>query len=224
MSTLFVQAVNSIVDGDQYGLRTILEREPRLVAERSPRHGATLLHYVSANSPVEDELQKTPANAVEIARLLIDGGCAVDAMIDGQPASTPLVALVTSQFPAQAGLQRPLVELYLNSGAKVDGLNDDGYPLACALCFRYPDAIAALVAGGARVDNLVAAASLGDLEFVKSSFNSKGELLPSAVLAYPEPFMRSFNAREVLQAAIEHASYFGQLEMVEFLGEKIHAG
>ena len=175
---------------------------------------------MSANGPVEDEMQKTPPNAVEIARFLIENGCHVDAIIEEEPSTTPLVALVTSEFPALAGLQRELVELFLKSGAAVDGLKNDGYPLACALCFQYPDAINALVDGGARIDNIVSAASLGKLEFVRQCFDSDGKLFSEAVSAYPEPFMRPFGPVEILETAIEHAHHFRQQEILEFLSGK----
>lgn len=138
-------------------------------------------------------------------------------MIEDEPATTPLVALVTSECPAIAGLQGELVELFLKSGAAVDGLKNDGYPLACALCFQYPNAINALVKGGARIDNIVSAASFGKIEFVRQCFDVHGKILPEAVSAYPEPFMRPFGPVEILETAIEHARYFNQQEVLEFL-------
>ena len=215
--TDFLAAATAVIEGDLESLRAMVEEDGELVAARSMDHGASLLHYVSANGPVEDDMQKTPANAIEIARFLIESGCEVDATIDGEPASTPLVALVTSEFPAMAGLQKELTALYLNSGAAVNGLKDDGYPLACALCFQYPDAIAALVEGGARIDNVLAASALGRLEFVKSCFDDDGRLTPESVAAYPEPFMRDFGPADVLETAIEHAAHYKQPDVIEFL-------
>ena len=218
----FQVASQAVVDGHLETLRSLLEEHPGLVSKRSPDHGATLLHYVSANGPVEDEMQRTPPNAVSIAKLLIEKGASVDATIGDEPATTPLVALVTSEFPAAAGSQGELVELFLESGAAVDGLKDDGYPLACALCFQYPDAINALVHGGARIDNIVSAASFGKLEFIRQCFDAQGKLLTEAVNAYPEPFMRSLEPAELLETAIEHASHFKQQEVVEFLSQQHH--
>ena len=216
----FQAASEAVVDGNAKRLRSLVEEHSGLVSQRSPHHGATLLHYVCANGPVEDDMQRTPPNAVAIAKLLIGNGAHVDATIGDEPATTPLVALVTSEFPAIAGIQGELVQLFLESGAAVNGLRDDGYPLACALCFQYPDAITALVNGGARVDNIVAASSLGRIEFVGQCFDAHGKLLPEAVSAYPEPFMRSLKPSEILQIAIEHASHFKQQEVVEFLSQK----
>ena len=216
----FHSAAQAVVDGNLAALRLLIETDAGLTSARFPQHGATLLHYVSANGPVEENMQKTPANAVEIAQFLIENGSYVDATIEGDAATTPLVGLVTSEFPALAGLQGELVELFLRSGAAVNGLKDDGYPLACALYFQYPDAIAALVNGGARIDNIVAAASLGRLEFVKQCFDTDGRLLATAVRAYPEPFRRAFSPAEVLETAIEHARHFDQREVLAFLLDK----
>ena len=216
----FQVASQAVVDGNAEALRSLLGEHPGLVSDRSPKHGATLLHYVGANGPVEEEMQKTPQNAVEIAKLLIENGAHVDATIGDESATTPLVALVTSEFPAIAGLQGELVELFLESGAAVNGLKDDGYPLACALCFQYPDAINALVNGGARIDNIVSAASFGRMDFIRQCFDAHGKLRAEAVSAYPEPFMQVLEPAEILQTAIEHASHFKQQEVVEFLSQK----
>ena len=212
----FESAARAVVDGELEMLERMLLANPNLVTARSPNHGATLLHYVGANGPVEDDMQRSPANAVAIAETLIQRGADVDAVIDGEPASTPLVSLVTSEFPAEAGVQRELVELFLNCGASVNGLNDDGYPLAAALLFGYPDAIDALIAGGARIDNLVAAAALGKMDYLQGCFDDVGNLTSSA-LPYPDPFGREFCNQEVIQVAIEHAKQYLQEEAVEFL-------
>ena len=61
-------AVDAVVTGDVAALERLLRENPELVRARSTReHRATLLHYVAANG-VEDYRQKTPRNAVEIAK------------------------------------------------------------------------------------------------------------------------------------------------------------
>jgi len=55
------------------------------------RHHATLLHYVGANG-IESFRQKTPANAVDIARLLLDAGAAE--WLDEQERGVPLEAMI----------------------------------------------------------------------------------------------------------------------------------
>ncbi|MEM8711436.1 MAG: hypothetical protein AAGG01_10825, partial [Planctomycetota bacterium] len=56
----------------------------------------------------------------------------------------------------------------------VNGLEDDGMPLATALVFGYTSAARALRDVGARVDSIFFAAGLGDLDIVRSFFSSKG--------------------------------------------------
>src|SRR5262249_9727775 len=78
----FEAAVEAVVSGDIEALRSMLAEHPELVRARSTRrHHATLLHYVAANG-VEGHRQRTPANAVEVAKLLLDAGAEVDALAD----------------------------------------------------------------------------------------------------------------------------------------------
>ncbi|MEP6766816.1 MAG: hypothetical protein ABJB66_21045, partial [Gemmatimonadaceae bacterium] len=78
----FEQAADAVVSGDIGTLQRLIASNPSLLHERSKRkHHATLLHYIAANG-VEDFRQKTPKNAVEIARLLLKRGAKVDAIAD----------------------------------------------------------------------------------------------------------------------------------------------
>ena len=138
----FRAAVEAVVDGDTATLKSLLAETPELARAPSPaKHQANLLHYVAANG-VEDELQRTPPNAVEIADLLIDAGAdpnATASFYGGGPGSTALVALVTSTHPAGAGLQEQLVHSFARAaGIKLNGLDEDAYPMAAALAFFYP--------------------------------------------------------------------------------------
>ena len=76
----FEVAADAVVDGDLPKLESLLSRNPALVHAHSSRiHRATLLYYLAANG-VEDFRQRSPANAPEIARLLLDAGAEVDAI------------------------------------------------------------------------------------------------------------------------------------------------
>ena len=76
----FEQAADAIVTGDAATLASLLRENPKLIRARSTRvHRATLLHYVSANG-FENYRQKTPANAVEIAKILLDAGAEFDSV------------------------------------------------------------------------------------------------------------------------------------------------
>jgi ankyrin repeat protein len=178
----FESAADAVITGDTGALRQLLRGNPGLVRERSGQpHQATLLHYIAANG-VEDERQKTPPNAVEIAKILLDAGSEADAtaaMYGGR--QTTMNMLVSSCHPAEAGVQVALVETLLDYGAAVDGylggagpaLRQSEAPLMTALAFGYRDAAQALVRRGARVDTLAAAAGLG-------WFGEATRLLPAA--------------------------------------------
>src|SRR5579864_9283961 len=85
----FESAVEAVVNGGLGALQEALRRDPALIRSRSrrichfdpPVHRATLLHYVAANG-VEGYRQKTPPNAVEIARALLQAGAEPDALAD----------------------------------------------------------------------------------------------------------------------------------------------
>src|SRR5262249_12417329 len=68
-------AVEAVIDGDMPTLTSALRADPDLVRARStrvmsyePPHRSTLLHYVAANG-VEGYRQRTPPNAVDVAKL-----------------------------------------------------------------------------------------------------------------------------------------------------------
>jgi hypothetical protein len=173
----FEAAVDAVVGGDLATLDGLLAEDPGLVRARSTRvtchdppvHGATLVHYLAANG-VEGYRQRSPANAVAVARRLFAAGAEPDALAGtygGRHPALPL--LVSSTPPAEAGVQVPLVHAFLDAGADVEGRGDGAWrsPLLTALVFGFPDAARALVDRGARVETLAAAAGLGRVDEVR---------------------------------------------------------
>lgn len=162
----FELAVEAMIAGDVAALRSLLRKDPALVRARSTRsHHATLLHYVAANG-VEDERQRTPPNAVEVAKVLLDSGAEVDALADmyGQRCTT-MSMLVSSTPPAEAGLQIALAETLLDYGASIEGPGSKWRSaLLTALAFGFLDTAQALARRGAPADGLAAAAGLGNFE------------------------------------------------------------
>lgn len=169
----FELAVEAVTGGDVPALESLLRDDPELVRARSTRvthfdppvHGAMLLHYVAANG-VEGYRQKTPKNAVEVARMLLDAGAEADALAalyGGQ--CTTMSLLVSSCHPAAAGVQAALVDTLVDFGAAVEPRGEGKWrsPLMTALVFGYLDAAEALVRRGARVEHIAAAAGLGRL-------------------------------------------------------------
>lgn len=178
----FESAIEAVINGDLAALKEALRRDPAIIRARSSRvccfdppvHRATLLHYVAANG-VEGYRQRTPLEAVEITRTLLQAGAEPDALADMYGADcTTMSMLVSSSHPANAGLQVPLVELLLDFGAAIEGRGTKkwGGPLHTALAFGMIDAAKVLAKRGAGVD-LPAAAGLGLVD-------AAGRLLASA--------------------------------------------
>jgi ankyrin repeat protein len=195
----FEQGADAIIAGDAATLISLLQENPKLIRARSTRvHRATLLHYIAANG-FEDYRQKTPSNALEIAKILLDAGAEVDATSDSYSKDTTLVLVATSVHPKRAGVQIPLMQLLLEHGAAPDGVNP---------CLRNgrPEAAEFLAQRGAPLD-LEAAAGLGRLELVQS-------------------FIRE-STPEKISAGLWWASEYGRNQVVDFLldhGADLRAG
>jgi ankyrin repeat protein len=179
---LFEAAVEAVIDGDVPALEHLLSEHPELARARSTLvtkhdpavHAATLLHYLAANG-VEDWRQRSPKNAVDVAKVLLEAGAEVDAlagMYGGQ--CTTMSMLVSSSPPAEAGVQVPLVETLLDHGASVDTRGTGAWtsPLMTALAFGFADAAEALARRGARVETMAAAAGLGRLAEARALLGS----------------------------------------------------
>jgi len=171
LNPMFEPAADAIVDGDLVALAALFAEEPALATARSRRgHRATLLHYLSANG-VEDERQRSPANALEVARLLLSAGADPNALADMYGGEcTTMSLLVSSTPPAQAGVQVPLIDVLVDCGASVEPLGSGhwGSPLITALVFGFVEAAEALVRRGASVNSLAAASGLGRFDQVKT--------------------------------------------------------
>lgn len=217
----FERAADAIVTGRIDAIDELLRANRRLVYTRSTRdHNATLLHYVAANGH-EGFRQRSPRNAVQIARILLAAGAKPDALarMYGHDCTT-MEMLVSSMHPHATGIQVELVELLLDYGAAPDGVADNGSPLMTALHFRYPRAARALAARGARIDNVIAAAALGRSDLVERFVDDGGVLRPGVPLAdVPWPRLPRDPAVH-LAYALARASEFGEREVVELLLHK----
>jgi ankyrin repeat protein len=200
----FEDAADAVAAGDERVLTTLLRADPSLVRARSLReHRSTLLHYCSVNG-VEDYRQRTPANIVAIARLLLDAGADVNAESDAYGGgSTTLMLTATSVHPERAGVQIRLLELLLERGAAIDvGKSSD-----VVVCLRNGRGAAAefLAKHGARLD-LEGAAGVGLLDRVKEFF------------AEDSASQAGITAQQ-LADGFGWACEFGQLAVVDFLLE-----
>jgi ankyrin repeat protein len=216
----FELAADAVVNGDLATLESLVRRNPDLVKARSSRlHGATLLHYVAANG-VEDFRQKTPPNALAVARLLLEAGAEADGLANtygGDKYQTTMNLLVSSTHPAEAGLQAPLVHLLLDFGTAINGLDDDGSPLLTALAFGYGESAEALARRGARIDNIVTAAAVGRLDLVRSFVVDPATLRAGVPVQGPLWFRWPEGARAQIELALVWACKFGRGEVAKFL-------
>ncbi len=178
----FECAVEAVIEGDAAALRRLLGDNPGLVEARSsrvapfdpPHHEAALLHYVAANG-VEGYRQHTPANALEIATILLDAGAdpnALASMYGGRCSALSL--LVSSAHPAKAGVQVALTELLIDRGASLEPLGEGNWtsPLLTALVFGYADTAEAMARRGASIRSLAEAAGLGRIEEARARLDS----------------------------------------------------
>jgi len=217
----FEAACDAMVVGDADALRALLARDPALVRARSPfPHRAMLIHYLAANGVENNRQWQSPRNAVEIAELLLAAGADPDATCTAYgERDTVLGLLVTSAHPAAAGVQADLVEVLCRAGVNPDGPDDDGGPLWLAIGSGYPAAAERLAACGARVDNLVFAAAIGDLDRVRSYFDASGCLRPGRARSGERIGGRgpALDEQHMVEYALIFAAGAGRREVVEFL-------
>jgi ankyrin repeat protein len=203
----FEAAAHAIVTGDVATIRRLLREHPELIHARSTReHRATLLHYVAANG-VENYRQVSPKNIAEIAELLLAAGADVDAEADVYGGGCTTLGLVaTSGPPFIAGVQRAVIDVLLEYGARMDrrriGGNDHALVRGC-LANGQPQAAEYLANRGAPLD-LPGAAGLGRVDILKGFFGEAGNLNERATEA-------------ALRDGFSLACVYGRTPAVEFL-------
>jgi ankyrin repeat protein len=194
----FEAAADAIVGGDIAALKRLLDKEPGLVRARSRReHGATLLHYVSANG-VEGYRQKTPGNIAVIAEALLEAGAEVDAAANVYGGgSTALGLAATSIHPERVGVQEDLLRTLLERGAKIP----DSMVRVCLANGRVKAAefLSVILEGCAGALSLTEAAGVGRLDLVEARF------------------AEAIHTQEQLQESFLFACQFGRNAVVDFL-------
>lgn len=195
----FELAVDMVVRGDLEALRHTLARRPELVGERSTRrHHCSLLHYLGANG-LEPDRQRTPPNALDIGRALLDAGADPNALADlYDERCTTLSMVVSSSHPAAAGLQLDLALLLLDRGARLVGPGSKWQSaVLTALVFGYLDTARGLAARAGTIDDVVELAGLGRLDDVRARITAA--------------------TRDERQAALSLAAQLGHADVVGLL-------
>lgn len=249
-TTDFRTAVEAIDAGDAGRLSKLLAATPDLATMHAPKdfgdddegpfarghyegyfHRPTLLHHVAGN-PVRRAM---PANAAELARLLLDAGAEPDAPCGGgltQPETaggTTLGLVMSSAAAVESGQAAGLIDLLVERGAHA-GIAD-GTLLWLALyhvveCRRQREAAEHLRRHhGAPVD-LACAAGLGELGTV-SGFYGKGGALDLGAASLWRARKRGAGRDdrgprpgEILAEALAVAAANGRNEVVTYLLER----
>jgi ankyrin repeat protein len=200
----FEAAVDAIVLGDDVTLTHLLRKHPELVKERSSRdHGCTLLHYVAANG-IEGYRQRTPVRIVAITELLLAAGADVNATAKCYGARDTVLGLTaTSMHPHNAGVLIPMLETLVAAGADVNHTDGGWTMVRACLANGQPEAARWLADHGSQID-LAGAAGLGHLDQVKWFVAPDGTLRNGATPAQ-------------LDDAWEHASWYGQVDVMRYL-------
>jgi len=202
----FESAVEAIITGDVDTLQKLLRDNPDLVRARSMReHRATLLLYLGANL-VEGYRQKSPPNAVEVAKVLLEAGAEVDAAAVTGGSGTTLGQVATSDHTARAGVQIELMKTLLDYGAPIEGVPGGYQPLTAALANGQPEAAEFLAERGAQLD-IVSAAALGRVDLLKDFLGNDVSLNGNQM-------------KDQMEEALILACLYGQTSVAEFLLEK----
>lgn len=202
MDAVFQPAIDAARRGDVEGFVALLARDRSLATAKSSVSHPTLLQFLVL------ETVGAPT-APAMAQALIDRG----ADIHG-----PLIA-------AAAINNVELVELLLDAGAAIDG-NGRWSPLEEALYWGSDGSTQLLLARGASVKNLRAAAALGRMDLLPTFFTPDGSLDAKAAGAIQSPWDGRHlgpapgELQAILDNAFVYACMHGQNEAAAFLLER----
>ena len=120
---LFREAIGAIDAGDISGLERLLAAHPRLVHDRLDSgegyfRNPYLLWFVAEN-PVRNG--KLPANIAEVTRTILRAAKSDGAETYQEQIDYALALVCSGRVPRESGLQRQLIDVFVDSGARPDG-------------------------------------------------------------------------------------------------------
>ena len=212
LNPLAREIIKAIEDNDIERVKEVLSQNPP-IADPNWLNEPMLFYHVS--EAVFEGKIPTGTNEYAITKALLQAGADVDFL-----GGYPLVAAVS--FNALH-----VVRALLESGALVNGTDNDGILMAYALFFGFTTVSELLVEWRANID-LRFAAGIGDLGKVKSFFNTDSSLKPGAgTLADPYGYERKRDngtvhrcerTREnILSQALLYACLHDRLAVAEYL-------
>lgn len=212
----FDEALAALDAGNLDRLRGLVTEDPTLLQARTnldPGHGyfagATLLHHVAGN-PWRDA--RLPDNIVQLAELLLEAGAAVEARTLGANGGTTMGLLVTGAQASLRGLTGPLMDVLLRHGASLDVSGPEA--LRGSLINHSIGAAEKMIELGVKPD-LIAAAALGRMDWLRSFFDDRGGLQ-----SVPRRNGAPMKARDAIGLAFLFAYVLRQTDAVEFLLER----
>lgn len=221
----FELAADDVVHGRVESLKARIKARPSLVTARSTfGHRATLLHYLAANG-VEFRRQLAPHNGTDVAEVLLSSGAAPDELAEtygGGAAQTTLCLLVTSAHPHRANTANDLIQVLLDNGAALEGVDDDGLPLRICTLHGYTSSLNKLIESGAQVSDLYLAAAAGDLNklnelVARQSWREVRTIAWTYSFARDKAEQANGDVYSILQRSSELADLHGRLEIVALI-------
>ncbi len=212
LNPLVREIIKAIEDNDIERVKAVLSQNTPIADPNWLNEPILLVHVAAA---VFEGKIPAGTNDYAMTKALLNAGADVD-FFDGYP----LAAAVSYNAPH-------VVRALLESGASVNGTDNDGIPMAYTLFFGSTTVSELLVEWRANID-LRFAAGIGDLDRVKSYFKADGSLKPGAgVLAdpYGHEWKRSNGTvyrcertpENILSQALLYACLNNRLEVAEHL-------
>lgn len=214
----FYAALERLDAGDIEGLRVLLQQSPHLIRAKGfldrkypqpdLRH-ASLLHMVTGN-PIRTRL---PANAIALARLLLDAGADPNALTT--TGISPLTSSIYSDQLYWAGQTEEMLQTLVAGGADPD--QGGGRLLYMGLTYRDRPELGEMVQALGATPDLRFAAGLGLTDSLANFVDGDGALTAAACQGYHPGRSGRPTDEEILADALGFAVWRGHVEAAQWL-------